>query len=278
MPDPHDTPSPPPGLIVAGAFRKGSRYFTYREYGTRDWLMVYTLSGQGRFGHDHGDYLTRQGDMILLEPNTKHDYGTARGAGHWELIWAHFIPRSDWRPWLEWPELAPGLRGLSLDQHEQQARIIRRFRSLLRLATGPLRLREPLAMNALEEILLRCDLGNPRREATRLDSRIRQSLDFISEHLAEPLTAARLASHCGLSPSRFAHLFRAQIRETPQRYLELQRLARARQLLEFTQEPVRHIAQQVGFESPFYFSLRFKQHHGVSPRDWRHQRLAVRPE
>lgn len=278
MPDARETPSPPPGLIVAGAFRKGPRYFTYREYGSQDWLLIYTLSGQGRFGHANGKILTNPGDMILLTPNTRHDYGTARNGGHWELIWAHFIPRTDWLPWLEWPELAPGLLGLSLDQHDQQTRIVRRFRQLLQLATGPLRLREPLAMNALEEILLRCDLGNPQRESTRMDNRIRQSLDFIGEHLAEPLTVGHMAAHCGLSPSRFAHLFRAQIRETPQRYLELQRLRRARQLLEFTQEPVRQIAQQVGFDSPFYFSLRFKQHNGLSPRDWRQRQLTGQPE
>ncbi len=46
---------------------------------------------------------------------------------------------------------------------------------------------------------------------------------------------------------------------------------RARQLLEFTQEPVSAIARQVGFENPFYFTLRFRRHLGASPREWRQQ-------
>jgi AraC family transcriptional regulator of arabinose operon len=156
--------------------------------------------------------------------------------------------------------------------HECAPRLARRFRDAVRLNAGPSRQREALALNALEEILLWCDLANPRRETAGLDSRIRHSLEFICAHFAEPLNVARIAANCGLSPSRFAHLFRTQTGETPQRYLELQRLNRARQLLEFTQEPVTAIARAVGFENPFYFTLRFKRHGGASPRAWRLRR------
>ncbi len=271
-----DTPSPPPGPLVAGHFHKGPRYLTYRAHGTRDWLLVYTLSGHGRYGHAAGEFITRPGDMILLKPGTLHDYGTARGHRHWEPLWAHFIPRPGWMELLEWPEIAPGLLHLPLAGHEWQARIVRRFREVLPLNAGPSRLREPLAMNALEEILLWCDLANPRHATAGLDHRISRSLDFICARFSEPLTVAAIAAHSGLSPSRFAHLFRAQTGETPQRYLELQRLNRARQLLEFTQEPVAAIARQVGFENPFYFTLRFKRHSGASPRHWRTQHATRR--
>lgn len=271
-----DTPSPPPGPLVAGHFRKGPRYVTYRANGTRDWLLVYTLSGHGRYGYAGGEYLTQPGDMILLKPGTLHDYGTARGHRQWEPLWAHFIPRPGWMELLEWPELAPGVLHLPLARHSGRERIVRRFHEVLQLNAGPSRLREPLAMNALEEVLLWCDLANPRHEAAGVDTRISRSLDFICQRFSEPLTVAAIATHCGLSPSRFAHLFRAQTGETPQRYLELQRLNRARQLLEFTQEPVAAIARQVGFENPFYFTLRFKRHSGASPRHWRTQHAARR--
>ena len=269
-----NTPAPPPGTLVTGHFNRGPRYATYREHGTRDWVLVSSVSGHGRFGHARGEFVTQPGDMVLVRPGVRHDYGTARGARHWELRWAHFIPRPDWLPWLDWPEVAPGIRHLALRGHETAPRLAQRFRDLVRLNTGPGRPREALALNALEEILLWCEVANPRRETAGLDSRIRHSLEFICERFAEPLGVGRVAAHCGLSPSRFAHLFRAQTGETPQRYLELQRLNRARQLLEFTQEPVAVVARSVGFENPFYFTLRFKRHCGASPRAWRqrHQR------
>ncbi len=267
-----DTPAPPPGMLVTGHFHKGPRYTTYREHGTRDWLLVHTLSGHGRFGHAAGEFITQPGDLVLVRPGVLHDYGTARGHRHWEPLWAHFIPRPGWLPWLDWPEVAPGIHHLALRGHEAAPRLARRFHDVIRLNAGPSRQREALALNALEEILLWCDLVNPHRDTAGLDSRIRRSLDFICERFAEPINVARIAADCGLSPSRFAHLFRAQTGETPQRYLELQRLNRARQLLEFTQEPVTAIARAVGFENPFYFTLRFKRHGGASPRAWRQRR------
>jgi AraC family transcriptional regulator of arabinose operon len=275
MPDRANTPAPPPGTLVTGHFRKGPRYATFRELGTRDWLLVYTLGGHGRYGHGRDAFVTQPGDLVLVRPGVRHDYGTARGARHWETLWAHFIPRPGWLSWLDWPAVAPGILHLPLRGHESAPRVARRCRDVVRLNAGPSRRREALALNALEEILLWCDLANPRRETTELDSRIRHSLEFICERFAEPLDVARIAAQCGLSPSRFAHLFRAQTGETPQRYLELQRLNRARQLLEFTQEPVGVVARSVGFENPFYFTLRFKRHSGASPRAWRLRRQAA---
>lgn len=271
-----DTPAPPPGPLVTGHFRKGPRYHTHRAHGSRDWLLIYTSSGRGRCGHAGGDLLVGPGDLILLKPQVRHDYGTARGHRHWEPLWAHFIPRPTWLEWLDWPEAAPGLLHLSLGQHELRPRIARRLRDAIALNAGPSPLHEQLALNALEEVLLWCDLANPRKENAGVDGRVQRALDFICARFAEPLTVARIAAHCGLSPSRFAHLFRRHTGETPQRYLELQRLNRARQLLEFTQEPVATIARQVGFENPFYFTLRFKRHAGASPREWRQRRPAGR--
>ena len=275
MPDRINTPAPPPGTLVTGHFDKGPRYATFRESGTRDWLLVYTLGGRGRYGHAGGEFIAEAGDMVLVRPGVRHDYGTARGARNWEPLWAHFVPRPNWLTWLDWPEVAPGILHLSLRGHEEAPRIAQRFRDLIRLNSGPSRHREDLALNALEEILLWCDLANPRRETAGLDSRIRRSLEYICERFAEPLHVAQVAAACGLSPSRFAHLFRSQTGETPQRYLELQRLNRARQLLEFTQEPVAVVARSVGFENPFYFTLRFKRHSGASPRAWRQRRKSA---
>ncbi len=56
---------------------------------------------------------------------------------------------------------------------------------------------------------------------------------------------------------------------TPQQFLEQQRLARAQTLLARTSHSIGAIAAEVGFESPFYFTLRFKRHTGLAPTDWR---------
>jgi len=43
------------------------------------------------------------------------------------------------------------------------------------------------------------------------DPRVVHACDFIREHLAEPLSVAEVARQCHVSPSRLAHLFKANL-------------------------------------------------------------------
>lgn len=263
-----DTPHRRAAPLVTGHFREGPGYAAYRLHGTQDWLLIYTVNGMGRFGHAGGVLTAQPGTVVLLKPGTLHDYGVEPRLQHWELLWAHFLPRAEWLPWLEWPQAAPGLMFLEL-QHPARRQILRRLREMHRLALGPWRRRQTLAVNALEEVLLWCDQVNPRAESNTLDSRLQAAIDHIGLNLGRKLDLNAVARAANLSLSRFAHLFRAQVGLTPQRFIEQQRLERARQLLERTAMPVKSIAYEVGFANPFYFSLRFKRYTGRSPSAFR---------
>jgi YesN/AraC family two-component response regulator len=52
-------------------------------------------------------------------------------------------------------------------------------------------------------------------------------------------------------------------------FVERQRIDRARQLLTMTSLSVKEISRQVGYETQFYFSLRFKKSTGQSPKAFR---------
>ncbi len=259
--------------LVTGHFHEAAGYETWRARGTGDWLLIATLSGGGRFGHAGGDFTTGPGDLTLFRPGTRHDYGVAPEPGRWELLWTHFHPRPDWTPVLAWPEAAPGLMRLHLEDGEVRRKALARFEEAHALATGALpsapRRREAFAMNALEACLLWCDTQNPLSEPSPMDVRVRAAMEFLTRHLAEPVTSDAVAAACGLSVSRLAHLFRAQVGLTPQQFLEGQRMDRARRLLELTPRPVGAVAAEVGYENPFYFTLRFKRATGLSPRDYR---------
>lgn len=123
-------------------------------------------------------------------------------------------------------------------------------------------------MNALEEVLLWCDAENPRH-AGPADPRVRAAMDHCVRNLADAITLASLAKACGLSPSRLSFLFQAEVGASPMRWLERQRLVRAKDLLEATVEPIGEVAEQVGFADAFYFSSRFRRAFGMSPRAWR---------
>ena len=271
-----NSPVPPAGRLTMGLFRMRKTYARWRENGAPGWLLIYTVEGMGRFGHAGGDLVVSKGDLILIPPKVRNDYGLEDSLKRWDLLWAYFFPRNDWLPLLKWPETAPGILQLHLSNHVVRSRIVRQLLEARQLHMGAQRQREMLAMNALEKALLLCDAVNPRSEQAAMDSRVLRAMDHLCQNLSQPMTLGQLAQQCGLSVSRLAHLFRKQVGQTPRDFLEMQRMTRARQLLDLTQQPVTAIAAESGFPDLFHFSKRFKLHVGLSPRLYRARQLDSR--
>ena len=93
--------------------------------------------------------------------------------------------------------------------------------------------------------------------------------------MSEALTVRELAAIAGLSPSRFAHLFRRVVGVPPLRHLHALRMRRARRLLEESSLPIRDVMRQVGWKDPSHFSRDFKRQFGVGPRRYRNRIRSV---
>ena len=63
--------------------------------------------------------------------------------------------------------------------------------------------------------------------------------------------------------------FRQSTGQTITAYAEAARLRHATRLLSDTDLPLGDIARQLGFAAPSAFSRWFRQHRGLSPREWR---------
>ena len=72
-------------------------------------------------------------------------------------------------------------------------------------------------------------------------------LNWMTAHLAEPVTVDALAARAFMSPRTFARRFVQETGTTPQRWLTGQRILLAQQLLEETGESVDEVAAQAGF-------------------------------
>lgn len=265
----HDTPHLTVVRLITGHFRETSGYQAHRQNGVDDWLLIHTVSGRGRFGYGTGEVVAQPGDWMLLRPGTMHDYGVEHGLRRWELLWVHFQPREHWRPWLKWPVVQGGLMRLALGGEPEARGIAERFFDAHRLRESSLRQREELAMNALEEVILRCNEHNPLATPGHGDERVEKARAFMARSFELRVTLADIAAEVGLSSSRLSHLFKDETGQTPLGYLETIRMQRAVELLQRTSFSVKQIAGAVGFDSAFYFSLRFKAWTRMSPTAFR---------
>lgn len=111
--------------------------------------------------------------------------------------------------------------------------------------------------------------SNPSQFAA--ENGVARSLDYMTEHLDEPVSICTLCAIAGYSQSRYFDLFKRTTGDTPLNWFIRARMRWAGELLKASCLPVKQIASQVGYEDQFYFSRLFKSVHGVSPSEYRVQ-------
>lgn len=101
------------------------------------------------------------------------------------------------------------------------------------------------------------------------DPRLWQALHVILDDPGAPHSLESLAEVSGMSRSSFAELFKRAYGLAPMSFLRELRMARAAQLLRDGNEPVKRIAERMGFQSRSAFTRSFTEFSGQSPREFR---------
>ncbi|HSC79427.1 MAG TPA: GlxA family transcriptional regulator [Chitinolyticbacter sp.] len=86
---------------------------------------------------------------------------------------------------------------------------------------------------------------------------------------AVDVSLSAMAERAGLEERTFLRRFRAATGLKPTEYCQHVRVGKAREMLEFTNSTVEHIAWTVGYQDPGAFRSTFKKIAGLSPSDYR---------
>jgi transcriptional regulator GlxA family with amidase domain len=99
--------------------------------------------------------------------------------------------------------------------------------------------------------------------------RFAATLEYMLEHLDEPLSVEGMADRAAMSPRTFARRFRAATGTTPGQWLVRQRVLLAQRLLETTDDPVELISLRCGFGTAAGLRLHFRRVLATSPLVYR---------
>jgi len=98
---------------------------------------------------------------------------------------------------------------------------------------------------------------------------LRRVCDYIEAHLEENISNPMLAAIAGLSIFHFVRAFKQSKGSSPHEYVIRRRVERSMELLAGTDLPLAEIAAAAGFSDQSHLARRFREHAGVSPRDYR---------
>ncbi len=93
--------------------------------------------------------------------------------------------------------------------------------------------------------------------------------NYISQNIGKEIYVSEIADYIGMNPEYLTRFFKKEKGVSLKKYIDSQKLTRAKHLLENTDESVTEIANSVGYSNYVSFTRAFKQHMGVAPSEYR---------
>jgi AraC-like DNA-binding protein len=98
---------------------------------------------------------------------------------------------------------------------------------------------------------------------------VRRPREHIDRNIGQRISVEALTKLANLSVWHFARAFKESVGVTPHNYLKRRRVERAMERLSDTDMRLSEIALGAGFADQSRLARRFRQHVGISPRDYR---------
>ena len=233
-----------------------------------EYQMLYLLEGEGTFRSAHVEETKiKTGDVFLLFPGEWHTYGP--------------LPHSRWTSyWI-------GFKGKNMDERVANGflsvekpiyrvgfsvEMIELYKNALKAANEEAAYSQQLLAGIVNHLigmmysLERNIILNKNQTQVELINRARLK---IRESLESDLTIQHLAEDLGVSYSNFRKLFKEYTGLSPALYQQDLKLQRAKELLSTTKLSIKEIAYRLNFDSPDYFSSKFRMKTGHKPSDFR---------
>jgi AraC-like DNA-binding protein len=251
----------------AGYYPRAVDHQCTREKGCAETVFIYCARGNGWCQMDGRTYEVHADQLLVIPAGLPHVYGAAP-AEPWTIYWFHAVGQNV--PYYQ--EKLEVSREKPVVSLAGDVRLFSLFEDLLEDLEHGSTLRHLMyAAHSLAHLM--GTLLRHRHEFWEgehdVRERILKSVEFMKQHLREPLRISTLSAVVNLSRSHYTTLFKRVTGYAPLLYLNHLRMQRAVQLLNSTNLSIKAISDQLGFTDQFYFSRAFSKLHGHSPSEHR---------
>lgn len=231
------------------------------------WTMQLLTAGSVHLAYDGRAQVLDRPAVWTCYPGPWITFHAAKPNGVWDHRYVAFLgPRvAQWQAEGLWFE---GYQTLHEDRVEP---ITGAFDRVLTHASRTDRLGRLRTASLLETLLI--DLADARRADT--DPRpnwLARIMHRLADMQGPEPDYDQLARSAGMSLSNFRRRFKQAIGTPPHDYRLRCRIARARTLLSDTDQPIKQVADALGYNDVFYFSRQFTKAAGLPPAAYRRSR------
>jgi len=103
---------------------------------------------------------------------------------------------------------------------------------------------------------------------TTTNTRMRPVIDYITNHIAQPLTLTSVAEHFNMSDRSLSRLFQAELSISFLQYLKQRRIIKGTEMMLHTGSNLTEIAYETGYQSLSAFSATFQQVMHMRPSEF----------
>lgn len=265
----HSTPSPLHQEVFytvprAGHLIAGRSHHIQRKHFPGHELIL-CLRGRGWTRIEGQLHKVEPGDLLWINCHHPHEHG-AEAQDPWAVYWIR----------AEGPRLAqisemlavresPVIRGL--DFKSARRLFVELFELIAADAPGsPARIHAHVAQLFALAFSARQKTGalNPAVPFV-----LKRSVERMKMFYFECHTVASLSEISGMSSTHFSRLFKKAFGTSPIDWLRRERINQAKRRLVDTDDAVKEIAEQVGYNDRYFFSKDFKKHTGLTPNQFR---------
>jgi AraC-like DNA-binding protein len=222
--------------------------------------------------------LARQNKWILLAPGSEsHANNNLSAGGHVLILFFHKNMIALFQEYFEKDISYPKSSVINLyAENAQTQRMIELASQTKQYGNGdvPQHIVKCLAVTFLEVLMTRVYVGSERAPKKRYHKvKVFNFLrDYIHANYSQPITMQDLYAKANVTHRTMDRLFKDELGMSPLKYLLVCRLGAVREQLanpDCSKMEISTIAQDCGFSHLGRFSHYFKQHYGVSPREFR---------
>lgn len=251
-------------LTDVGYFPDAKGHYIDRPQGVDEYIYFYCVAGTGYIVTDGRKFTLHKNTAICIPQHSAHSYFSSEG-DPWSILWVHF--NGEDARYYPIDHVEP----ISFHSTHFTNQMLFLFDQIFTIAENSYSMENFIFMShtlqmILSETYFRDSLSD---EHGKYNKYLNPIIKYLHANSSRTITLQELADEFNLSKSYLNALFKNYLQTTPINYFISIKMKEACRLLRSTNDTVKIIAANLGYDDSYYFSYLFKKIVGVSPSDFR---------